>query len=327
MLSDPWGVREEDFPARAALADRLRFLVRYALLAPSFRNMQPWRFQVDDSRVSVYADVSRRPLAADLHQRDLYISIGCALENLVLAAQRFGFSHELVYFPLTEEDGLVAQIRFADAALATRPDPLFRAIVQRRTHHGGYSGKPLGPTALRKLNACCGEPDLALLLTQDGPVKAAVDKLVLRASEIVFRNPRYRKEQAEARRNGAFGAADPMSGLLRIALANFGLGDDLAQHDHRVLVTSPVFGLISGRKTGREAQVRAGRVLERLYLCTTALDLCVQPLSVLLETEEVSAAFSRLFRAGGVPLLPFRLGYATRPEAPAPRRPLEEVLC
>jgi len=325
MGSDPWGVQEADYPARGSLADRLHFLVRYALLAPSFRNAQPWRFRVDDSRVSIYADLSRRPLAADLRQRDLYISLGCALENLLLAAERFGFTHELDYFPLSEEDKLVAQVRFAAGAPAAS-GALFRAIVQRRTHHGGYNRKPLGPTAMRRLNACCDEPGLSLLLTQDAPIKAAVERMVLQASEIAFRNPWYLREHAESRRDGALGAADPVSSLLNLALAHFGISDHIVKHDHRALLTSPAFGLITGRRGGREAQVRAGRVLERLYLCATTLSLCIQPLSVLLESAEVAAAFARLFRAGGVPLLPFRLGYAARPEKAAPRRPLEEVL-
>jgi hypothetical protein len=88
----------------------------------------------------------------------------------------------------------------------------------------------------------------------------------------------------------------------------------------------PAFGLISAGNAGRLAQVKAGRLFERLSLRAVALGLFVQPLSALLEFAEVTAAFARLFRAGGLPLMPFRLGHARAAAQPAPRRPLEEVL-
>jgi nitroreductase len=325
LPADPWSLRAEHFPARGVVTDKLRFLVRYAVLAPSMRNSQPWRFEVQASRVSLYVDHSRRQRHADPHERDLYISVGCALENLLVAAAHFGFGHEIVYFPLSEEDELVAQMSFTgEGTAAAKPSALFKALTQRRTNHGRYDGRPLDPGVLGKLNHGCTEEGLTLLITQNARIKRAVNSLVLAADAIALQDSYYRRELADAVGAGAFGGSGRTAQLAKLAVTHF--GPVVTARNQRVLRSTPAFGLISAARAGRREQVIAGRVLERLYLTATTLGLSVQPLSALLEFEQVAAAFARLFRAGGVPLLPFRLGYGERSARAASRRPLDEVL-
>jgi hypothetical protein len=38
---EPWAISEDAYPATADAAQRLRFLLRYAILAPSGHNTQP----------------------------------------------------------------------------------------------------------------------------------------------------------------------------------------------------------------------------------------------------------------------------------------------
>jgi hypothetical protein len=54
-----WAIDERDFPADDADAARLRFVLRYAILAPSGHNGQPWQFHIDGDLLSVRADRSR----------------------------------------------------------------------------------------------------------------------------------------------------------------------------------------------------------------------------------------------------------------------------
>ena len=118
-----------------------------------------------------------------------------------------------------------------------------------------------------------------------------------------------------------------MAVLQQFAVAHLRVEGLLAKRDHAALMSAPVFGLISGRVAGPEFELKAGQPLERLYLAATGLGLCLQPVSQLLEAEKVKTKFTHLFGAGGVPLLPFRLGYGDPPAQPAPRRALEDVLC
>lgn len=57
--SDPWKVSDRAFPATGSIDEQLRFLLNYAILAPSKHNTQPWLFHVDHNRVELSADQTR----------------------------------------------------------------------------------------------------------------------------------------------------------------------------------------------------------------------------------------------------------------------------
>ena len=71
-----WDVSHSDFPANSSQQDRLSFLLRYAILAPSSHNSQPWKFNVTKDEILVFADKSRWLQVADADQRELYLSLG-----------------------------------------------------------------------------------------------------------------------------------------------------------------------------------------------------------------------------------------------------------
>jgi nitroreductase len=44
----PWQMNEQDFPRDGKASEKLQFLLRYAILAPSRHKTQPWKFSVGD---------------------------------------------------------------------------------------------------------------------------------------------------------------------------------------------------------------------------------------------------------------------------------------
>ncbi len=83
LSENPWEVSEQDFPYDADIEDQLRFLLRFAILAPSARNSQPWSFRVRGNRVLLLADFARSQPVSDPNRRELYIALACALEDLL----------------------------------------------------------------------------------------------------------------------------------------------------------------------------------------------------------------------------------------------------
>lgn len=86
---------------RAVLRQSPEFgeFVRYATLAPSGHNTQPWKFRAAGNRIDILPDVSRRTPVVDPDDHHLFVSIGCAAENLALACCARGRPGELRFDP------------------------------------------------------------------------------------------------------------------------------------------------------------------------------------------------------------------------------------
>src|SRR5512137_1296781 len=94
-----WNVKEADFPSAGTISDQLKFLLNYAVLAPSGPNTQPWKFKIKENEISLIADFGRSLPVVDPTDRTLYISHGCLLTNLFIAAERFGFVYDVTCLP------------------------------------------------------------------------------------------------------------------------------------------------------------------------------------------------------------------------------------
>ena len=239
-----------------------------------------------------------------------------------------GIGHVVTRAPGAEDESIAAQVAILDHPTVSpqRGPGLFAAIARRHTHHGLYQRRAVAAGVLKKLADCKAEHDLNLVFTSDRAIRRAVDRLMLEGDARAFASPRYRKELAECIGAGSFGGPWLLALAQQFAVAHLGVSRAIARGDHAALASSPVFGLISAGSGSAEARIKAGQLLERVYLAATALGLFLQPISQLLEAEAVRMKFSRLFRAGGVPLMPFRLGYAGTPGHLTPRRPLGDVL-
>jgi hypothetical protein len=327
--TDPWAVSELDFPRTARAWEKLAFLARYALLAPSTRNTQPWKFRAGVDTVEIFIDPSRWAPIADADQREMHISAGCALENLLIAAAHFHYAPTIEYLPDPNNTDLVVRVRFRESAprRADERDELFAAITRRSTNHGVYDGTPLGAPDLATLGTLCVEPDLRVVWITDKATRARANELVMRAAALLLSQPAYRQELGEIIGTGAFGNRRLIATLGRFAVSYLMSAKSFARADRRTLASSPALGVICAQQNTRAAQIRAGQVLERIYLAATGLRLCLQPVSQPLETAETRTVLTALLPAqGGIPLQPFRLGRATARRAHTPRRGLDEVL-
>jgi hypothetical protein len=79
-----------------------RELVRYATLAPSSHNTQCWIFRLENNQISIGPDSARRCPAVDPDDHHLFVSLGCAAENLVLAGLAHGLRGNARFDPTGE---------------------------------------------------------------------------------------------------------------------------------------------------------------------------------------------------------------------------------
>jgi hypothetical protein len=141
---EPWLIDEADFYEIEDGRAQKEFLLRYAVLAPSGHNTQPWTFRIADEGVEVRPDYSRRLPVADPADRELMISIGAAITNLRVAAAHFGFESTTLY----DGDGVLIALRET-----CKPDEqlcaLFPAITQRHTNRADFDRRPIDPDGRR----------------------------------------------------------------------------------------------------------------------------------------------------------------------------------
>lgn len=121
---------DTDFPSGQSAADRLRFLLNYAVLAPSRYNAQPWLFKITGNDLRLYADRTRALPASDPNDRALIMGCGAALYFLRVAVRHFGHTARIHTFPDLNDEDLLAVVRLGPPKDSTPDfDRLFAGIT------------------------------------------------------------------------------------------------------------------------------------------------------------------------------------------------------
>lgn len=328
MTRAVWAVDASAFPSGRGVEEQARFLLRYAILAPSSHNAQPWQFAVDGDRVHVYADEDGWLPVADADRRELHVSLGCALENLVVAAAHFGFECGVAYRPDGDDGPVVTVTLDSSADAGSEGDPaLFEAITERSTNHRTYEDRPVEPEALDRLRDAVAAHGVTFRLVDDEATKRDVAELVVRADREQFDDPDYRRELGDWIGNGALGASWLAAKVGQVAVTYLDLGARQGREDSALVRSAPVVGVLTTGVDDVESRLRAGRAFERLALAATDAGVAVHPMNQVLQVPALKAELSSVLDADEAALqLLFRLGYAEPEAGKSPRWPVEDVL-
>lgn len=209
-------------------------LVRYATLAASSHNTQPWKFRLQPGRIDILPDLSQRCAAVDPDDHHLYASLGCAAENLLLAAQAAGLQAHCA-FNATEScvEVILGEGKSANLAptLENANDPapsvasqLFDAIPRRQCSRVPFDGTPLTEDERRLLEQAGRGDGVSLLLLIDAGVKEQIAAFVAKGNSVQFADAawvlelkswvRFNARDAIRTGDGLYG---PVMGSLRCA--------------------------------------------------------------------------------------------------------------
>lgn len=314
-------------------AAQSRELVRYATLAASGHNAQPWKFAIQNQAIEIYPDYTRRLPVADAHDRELWISLGCALENLLVAAGALGYATEVSYPAATD----VIRVRLAKGT--ARGSRLFDAIPLRQNTRSEYDRQPIKRAELDQLQAVPLEPGVALqIVTNPRDLDAIVEYLnhgdLSQYADPAFVDElttwlRFNKKEAMATRDGLYTLCSGNPEVPRWLGQLFVAGtkpQQQADADAQKLRSSPAAIVVAAAADDKTAWVRTGQVYERLALTMTTLNIKSAFLNQPIEVAALRSQFQRTLGLGdALPQLLVRIGYANAlPHSP--RRPLEQVL-
>ncbi|HUI39362.1 MAG TPA: nitroreductase family protein, partial [Methanothrix sp.] len=259
-------------------------------------------------------------------RRELYINLGSALENLLLAAEHFGYICRVTYFP--GEKDLVATISLSpgNVFVPEADGRLFGAIPNRSSNSNPYDLRHVPESALLALRNQSEGEGILLYTTADSGTKEKFGGLVTAADQFQFSNANYRSELGHWLGQGTMGPTGIQASIAQLEVTLLDPGPGMIKRDQELVNSTPAFGFMTSERNDRESQVRAGQAFERLWLEATALGLSVHPMSQVLEVPQTKASLAELLPVEhGYPQLAFCFGYAT-PEEHTPRRPLAEVI-
>jgi hypothetical protein len=342
MMTSPYAqvrdLAERDFPEAGTPADRLRFALRYAILAPSGHNGQPWLFRLEGGLLEVRADRARALPTIDPEDRELLISCAATVHLVRVALRHFGCEPEVAILPDAGDRDLLATFRIRDRlGPPTRPDPLFDAIVRRHSNRRPFAGRAIPAELLDRLRAAADEEGAWVRIVDERDRMERIGDLIAEGDLVKWREPDFRRELAEriipnrgGRRDGmpgyAFGVPGPLARLAPAVIRRFDLGGLRARADRTLARACPALAVIGTDADEPRAWMAAGQAMSNVLLRATADGLASSFLSQPVEVAELRPKLADLLDHRGFPQLLVRLGYGRPVTRPAPRRPVEEVL-
>lgn len=326
-----------DAPVHGELEEIWESLLHSAVRAPSGHNTQPWRFQICEERLYMYADRRRALPVVDPEDRALVISCGAALAHLIVAMRHSGYTGDVSRLPDPANPDLLALVGLGQA-YTPRPDDLllFESIGRRHTHRTSFDDRPIPGEILTQLENDTHEAGAALRVFTDAAVKAALGDLIGEGDRAQFSDPGFRRELAAWVRPNrthkpdgmpgyAFGISDLPSMLGPTVIATFDTGAKQAKKDQQLAQSAPALLVLSTAGDTPSDWLAAGQAVAVLLLRATAHGLAASFLNQPIEVPALRVRLRDLLGTCDSPQLLLRLGYGAN-DRPTPRRAVSDVL-
>jgi hypothetical protein len=313
----------------------LRELVRYSTLAPSSHNTQCWKFHVQEGLITIEPDPLRRCPVVDPDDHHMFVSLGCAAENLAHAALANGVQANANFDAAGA--GVVSVSLQATKALAS---PLFQAIAERQCTRGDYDGRPLSTEELRLLDQVGRGNGVRMVLVTERSAMEKVLEYVVAANTAQMHDPafveelkawiRFSDDEAIRRGDGLFSGSSGNPAMPRWLgsrmMGLFFTPKSESERYARQIRNSAGIAVFVSDTSDKAHWVEAGRCYERFALQATALGIRSALLNQPVEVGSVRPQFAAALGLGNLrPDLVVRFGRG--PTLPlSMRRPVESVL-
>jgi hypothetical protein len=330
-----WNVQEADFPLTSDLYNQMKALLRYAVLAPSGPNTQPWKFSIKYNEISLIADFSRSLPSVDPTDRTLYISHGCLLTNLLIAAEHFGFEYDVQCLPDGISGDRTAAIQLSKKAANPRFPDLFREITKRHTNRKSFEKRAIEEEKLKELKDCVKKDGFKLDILTDDEGKTEMADILARAHKIQLGNKAFRKELANWIRPNtsdakdglpgySFGYSDFESFFGSFIFGTFDMSNSRASIETSYMKASPAVAVLSTEREDKLTWMKTGVLFETLFLMATRLDVRFDLFSQPVAIPELRQEMAQILKTK-YPQILIRMGYA-EPSKHTPRRTVEDVM-
>jgi len=311
-----------------------RELIRFATLAANSHNTQAWQFRLEDERIDILPDRARATPVVDPDDHHMFISLGCAAENLAVAAASRGMPGEVQF------DATDGEISFSRTTGAATDADLSDAIPLRQSTRGVFDESVLNPADLGSLAVAARVPDVDLILITDRLQMGQLADLIAAGNTAQLADPAFMTELKHWMRFSPRGAAATGDGLFGATSGNPTMPDWLgpmvldwvftAETDNKdtaaKIASSAGLAVFVGAEDNAASWVQVGRACQRFALKATAMGLKHAFLNQPVEVASLRPDLATLIgMPGRRPDLVMRFGRG--PALPfSARRPVGEVI-
>jgi len=309
-------------------------LVRAATLAPSSHNTQCWKFGLAPDAITILPDLSRRCPAVDPDDHHLYVSLGCAAENIVQAAAANGL--RAIGAPAARDVGYRLQLS-PDTSSAS---PLAAAITSRQSARNVYDGRALTQSELIALERAGTSERVSLMLLTERPAVNSILDAVVSANAAQMQDVafvaelrqwiRFSNREALDHRDGLFSATTGNPSIPRwIGEAMFGMvfteKGETAKYVEQIRSSAGI-AVFVGAESDPAHWMEVGRCFERFALQCTVLGISTAMINQPVEVSSARSQFAAHLGLGRQrPDLVVRFGRGSA-MARSLRRPVSAVI-
>lgn len=298
------------------------FLLQQAVKAPSGHNTQPWRFKIKESSIEIYPNFEKALSVVDADNRELYISLGCATENLCVAATEKGYVTDVVI----QNQKIIIHLHYSGNVTK---DPHFDQIPFRQTNRSVYKNRGISADTIAILEQTILHPTTQIRFYERGSVEFnTIKNLVIYGNTIQMEDPafinelkkwmRFNRKQTLKSKDGisysVFGAPNLPLFISKPLISSFLTKEKQNQGDIKKIDSTPYLVLFTVTASTIENWINLGRDLERFLLLTTKLGIANAFMNQPCELPELVEQMqeSLLLTENDIPNLLLRIGYADK---------------
>jgi len=309
----------------------IKDLIKYATMAPSGHNSQPWLFEINDSIVTIFPDYTKSRPKTDPTNRELFISLGAAAKNLEIAAEYKG----MIFERKVEEDKIIYKFIKNGKAISRSKD-LFDAIKKRTTNRSDYFEKPVEKEKIDKIQEIeSNKAFLRLIWNKDDKLKIAAlasdaDKVWYKSKSLTEELEGWLRDDLESSKDGL---PTSVLSLYKVAVemkylfsGDSEYSDKRSKRDYDLAIKSSLLIVLGTKNDTIEDWIEAGRLFETLALSLTSMGLSNAFFNNIIQIKKFRADLSTKLNFKGNAQMLLRVGYAKEKSGKTKRRPVSEVL-
>lgn len=332
-----WDIKIEDFFNLRTTDEKLRFLLNFAVLAPSSHNSQPWSFHIENNSIKIYADMARSLSASDTNNCQLFISIGCALENILTASEYYGYTVTVALFPDPSDSSHVADVAFVEAPNYIRPKHhnIF-SIPKRHVNRTKYDDRLPEEDFIQWVESLASDATQIAFVTEKEK-KGFIADVVIEAGIAAVQDSSFRHELSRYVKSNytsspvgmplyGFGVPGPVSLVAPFMMKYINMNKVNKKTDIDILKNhTPAVLIIATRNDTKKEWLETGILYERIALEAERRGLSTAPSAAAIQIGEFYKKLQEILQTTYRPQFFARVGYAKGTTKPSPRLTVDAV--